>query len=259
MINYYEILGVKKGCSQKAVKQAFRKKIKELHPDLSGGNNDTLVINEVLTAYKVLTDKYKRKEYDRIWQRTYDLPEFNYREFLKSREDDYVSQSKLVFYDLLNDYPDEAIELYEKLLAISAFKLEYHPEYADYMECIFLIAEEYMNRAKFREAYDLLREIYFNEQNRPFFKNYMVEIIDRMKQIALSKLEKAVPFEEYIEYLKELAGFNLSRKDYGQVYKKIAEIFLSIGERETARKYIEKGLSFNKSATGLKKLIDKLA
>jgi tetratricopeptide (TPR) repeat protein len=259
MYNYFEVLGVSPEASVKEIKRSFRKKIKELHPDLSASAGDTSAINHLLNAYKILTDDRKREEYRRLWKKSYGIIRFNYRDFLKGRVDDLISQSKLVFYDLLNDYPDEAIGLYEKLTSLSAFRLENHLDYADYLECIFLVSEEYLKRGSYLEAYELLRKIYFCEQNRPFFRNYMVEIIDRMKLILGTKLERVLPWETYIQYLNEMTGFQISPKDVAFLYKRMAEIFISKGDSKSAIHFLKKGMEFYPRLPGFKKLMEKMA
>jgi molecular chaperone DnaJ len=59
--NYYEILGVSEKSTQEEIKKAYRKKAIEHHPD-KGGSEDTF--KKIATAYDILGDENKRKEYD---------------------------------------------------------------------------------------------------------------------------------------------------------------------------------------------------
>ena len=59
---YYNLLGVNKNSSQDDIKKAYRKLVKEHHPD-RGGNEETF--KKVSEAYGVLSDPQKRKQYDR--------------------------------------------------------------------------------------------------------------------------------------------------------------------------------------------------
>jgi curved DNA-binding protein CbpA len=62
----YEILGVNKGASQDAVKSAFRKLAKKLHPDANKNDNKTASkFAELNAAYEILGDEDKRKAFDR--------------------------------------------------------------------------------------------------------------------------------------------------------------------------------------------------
>ncbi|MBO9710005.1 MAG: DnaJ domain-containing protein, partial [Caulobacter sp.] len=67
MRDYYEVLGVARGCDDAALKAAFRKMAMEHHPDRNGGcENASSRFKEVNEAYSVLSDPQKRAAYDRF-------------------------------------------------------------------------------------------------------------------------------------------------------------------------------------------------
>jgi DnaJ-class molecular chaperone len=57
----YDVLGVKKTDDATTIKRAYRKKVKENHPDRGG---DTEKFKEINAAYEVLGDEKRRKMYD---------------------------------------------------------------------------------------------------------------------------------------------------------------------------------------------------
>src|SRR5438132_3246203 len=63
----YDSLGVKKGASADEIKKAYRKLARQYHPDTNPGDAASEErFKEVQTAYDVLSDPQKRKQYDRI-------------------------------------------------------------------------------------------------------------------------------------------------------------------------------------------------
>ena len=66
MADPYSILGVSKGADEKAIKVAYRKLAKELHPDKNKDNPKASErFSEITQAYDPLSDSKKRGQYDR--------------------------------------------------------------------------------------------------------------------------------------------------------------------------------------------------
>ncbi len=66
MADPYSILGVSKGADDKAIKSAYRKLAKELHPDKNQDNPKAAArFSEVTHAYDLLSDPQKRAAFDR--------------------------------------------------------------------------------------------------------------------------------------------------------------------------------------------------
>ena len=64
MKNYYEILEVDKNASKEVIEKAYRTLAKKYHPDLRSSTFSQERMMKINEAYEVLSNDYKRKEYD---------------------------------------------------------------------------------------------------------------------------------------------------------------------------------------------------
>jgi molecular chaperone DnaJ len=65
--DYYAVLGLQKGATEKDVTRAYRKLAKQHHPDANPGNREAEEkFKDISAAYDVLGDAAKRKEYDEV-------------------------------------------------------------------------------------------------------------------------------------------------------------------------------------------------
>ncbi|MBN1699538.1 MAG: DnaJ domain-containing protein [Spirochaetales bacterium] len=257
--DYYEILGVEKDSSSRDIKRSFRRKAKELHPDISVSSKRATedAFKLLLRAYEVLSNPAKRELYDRTLSHI-NATWFDYREFLKKKQKDMKSQSKLIFYDLLHDNPDEAIELYCFLSSNPAYQMHKYLDYGDYLECIFLLAEEFEKRGEYIRAYEFLKKIYTFEQKIPFFKQYMVEIMMRLKTLVCVKMTRYLSPLTAVKYINELIALNYPKKETAKFYRICSELYLAAGEKESAEIVLKKGLELDRKLKGIKKLMDKI-
>ena len=64
--DYYSIMGIGRGATEKEIKQAYRKLARKYHPDVNPGNKTAEEkFKEVNEAHDVLSDPEKRRKYDR--------------------------------------------------------------------------------------------------------------------------------------------------------------------------------------------------
>ena len=75
MADYYDILGVPRGASEKDIRQAYRKLARQHHPDVNPGDAKAEArFKEINRAYEVLSDREKRKRYDRFGENWDKIP-----------------------------------------------------------------------------------------------------------------------------------------------------------------------------------------
>ncbi len=69
--DYYKILKVERGASEREIKSAYRKLARKYHPDVNKEKDAAQKFKDVNEAYEVLSDREKRKRYDSLgssWQ-----------------------------------------------------------------------------------------------------------------------------------------------------------------------------------------------
>ena len=83
--DYYKILGVKKEATDAEIKKAYRKLALKWHPDKNPNNREEAEekFKKINEAYSVLSDKDKRRQYDRGGDFSFDFGSFNANDIFK--------------------------------------------------------------------------------------------------------------------------------------------------------------------------------
>ena len=78
MKNYYEILEVDKNASEEVIEKAYKTLAKKYHPDLQNNSNCQDKMRQINEAYEILSNDFKRREYDeKIKRHSVSIEEYN--------------------------------------------------------------------------------------------------------------------------------------------------------------------------------------
>ena len=66
MMDFYELLGIKKDATKEEIKKAYRDMVKRYHPDVNKSDEASKIIISLNEAKETLLDDDKRSEYDKL-------------------------------------------------------------------------------------------------------------------------------------------------------------------------------------------------
>jgi len=256
MNNYYELLEIDRNASTEEIKKAFRELAKHLHPDIAG-EKGAAEMRKLLVAYQTLSDRNRRFEYDRAYDRFTGKNRFDYRTFLRERYDDPESQAKLIFFELLHLEEEEALSIWQKWGGLE-FALEKYLDREDWMDCTYILAEELDKRGLYYEAFVLLVNLVQEERRRPYFRHFMEELESFLSKVVRLRLRSAVEPETYVECLEAMLSLGFSPRDEARWLRSIAETLLLLGELGGAEKAFREALKRDSALPSTKKLRKKL-
>lgn len=260
MKNYYQILDIEVSATEEQVKKAFRRRAKELHPDVNSELGDTVeAMQSLIRAYETLIDPDRREDYDRRMMILRPEVRFDYREFLLSRPNDPEFQAKLVFFDLLHHNEREAMSLYDQLREDESFSMVEHLDREDYMDCAYILAEEYERAGELVTALELILSVIELELDHPYFRHFFLEVTEKLRSLVCFKMPAQLDPEIVIDAIDRVLVLDLSRKELAFFLKKGAELYADLGDVVTATAYLQRGLELDGKLAGTKKLRERLA
>lgn len=134
--NFYDALGIDEDADTNKIKEAYRKKAKETHPDKGG---DAYVFASIAFAYKVLSDPDARKEYDRFGSTSEDndkekaatlhlksLIQNAVKQICKESSSRYIKLSQIVNKSLKQQIEQTKVNIHDVKQTIKALEKQLH-------------------------------------------------------------------------------------------------------------------------------------
>ena len=239
MKDFYKILGVRPNATLSEIKRAYREKAKLLHPDLTGDTSRRDEFNEVVQAYRVLSDMRQRSIFDESFfikiKRSYkNADSFNYYDWLKAREDE-ESRAKLIFYTLMHQKEDEAVAEFKRMQTNHAdFSLKKWFTREDFMDYGYILAEELVIRGEYYDAIILLEQIIQMEYSYHYFYIFFPEVIEFTLNILKRNIDGVISDELALDVYERALDLNLGAKNDAFFLRKMSEEYRRLGDLSTS-------------------------
>ena len=239
MKDFYKVLGVRHDATLAEIKRAYREKVKNLHPDLSGSSKTHEEFNDVVHAYRVLSDMRQRSIFDegfffRMKREYRNVEEFDYYKWLSSR-DDAESRAKLIFYTLMHNKEDEAVAEFKRMqMNHTDFTLKDFFMREDFMDYGYILAEELVIRAEYYDAFILLEQIIKMEYSYRYFYIFFPEVIDFTLSLLKKNIDGVISDELALDVYERALDLNLRKTNDAMFLRRMSEEYRRLGDSSTA-------------------------
>jgi len=117
--DYFKILGISKNATDKEIKSAFRKLARQFHPDLHPHDKKAeSEFKEINEAYEILSDKEKKKSYEKYLSYWSNYKPGNFRDFHRGNNDrsfdEYLNFDDFLT-DLIGRFSEAGQEIYSNI------------------------------------------------------------------------------------------------------------------------------------------------
>lgn len=239
MIDCYKVLGVRRDATAAEIKKAFRQKAKLLHPDTSKVE-DSEQFKILVKAYEILSDLKQRSIFDSSFYssshfRSQQTSSFDYHEWLSKRTDD-ESRAKLIFFDLMHNREDEAVQEFKRMnMRSQGFSLKHWFTREDFMDYGYILAEELVLRSEYYDAVLLLEEIIRMEWSFEYFRMFFPEVLSFTLSILRHNIDRKINDELAIDIWERALELKFSKSDDVFFLTKMADAYRRIGDEMTAQ------------------------
>ncbi len=243
MINCYQILGVRQDATAAEIKRAYRAKAKLLHPD-KNSTSDSEAFKTLVRAYEILSDEKQRSIFDSSLFTRYSMKRgkvnsFDYRTWLLARED-YESRAKLIFFDLMHNREDEAVEEFKRMsMNHLDFNLKHWFSREDFMDYGYILAEELVLRQEYFDAVNLLEQIIRMEYSYEYFRLFFPEVISFTLGILKNHIDRVISDELALDVYERALDLGFSKNDNVFFLSRMAEEYKRLGDERMKEACLE--------------------
>jgi len=238
MINCYKVLGIRANATLAEIKKAYREKVKLLHPDMTGNFSQNEEFNNVVQAYRVLTDSRQRAIFDESFfsrmKNNQNKSSFDYYKWLSARQDE-ESRAKFIIYTLMTNREDEAVAEFKRMqMNHHKFTLKDWFTREDFMDYGYILAEELVIRGEYYDAFLLLEQIIKMEYSYQYFYIFFPDVLDFTLNILKHNIDTVISDELALDVFERALELGFSKKDEKFFLTKMGQEYERIGDSYTA-------------------------
>lgn len=240
MIDCYKILGIRPNASFAEIKKAYREKVKNLHPDVSGSSKTKEAFDLVVQAYRVLSDARQRSIFDesfftKIKRQNSSVKSFNYYDWLSERQDE-ESRAKFIIYTLMHQKEDEAVAEFKRMQMNHAdFSLKKWFTREDFMDYGYILSEELVIRGEYYDAMILLEQIIKLEYSYHYFYIFFPEVLSFTLNILKKNIDGVISDELALDVYERALDLGFGKKEDAFFLRKMSEEYKRLGDLSTSK------------------------
>ncbi|MDE0958679.1 MAG: J domain-containing protein [Planctomycetota bacterium] len=252
--DHYLILGVDPDCREEEIRKAFRKRLLEIHPDKTEHPKDPDEMRSLLLAFEVLSDNDRRDSYDNMWKIVAGKdPELSSIPHV-TESGRPAARVRSVFYLLLEQRNEEALERLADLEPGSRLLLRNHLDSGEFVDACFLLGEIDEGRKDWHGALEWFEELIRVEQTRNVKRPCYSEALERAKKLLLKRTTGRLDPRVGLEYLRRAEVLGLDRAGHAEVAKKRASCYLEMEMKVEASKHFKEFMRLQPRAKGVDRL-----
>jgi len=264
LVDYYEVLQVKREARGSEIKRAFRRLLKRYHPDRNRANAAWAEqrTREIVEAYHVLSDERRRKLHDqqlRMHSFSVSTVTSSVSYGPPSSGNGVAAKCRELFDCLLKGHTSIALALYEQLRGSKpTFDLYPHLSLKDHLDCKFLLGEAYERQGNFAAALELYEEVYREELEGPRLRYFFDEVQERIVAIYCQQLPRVAEPKDAVRHFRHALTLGLPPRETAEIHKRLAETLLKISDREGARRELRQAIKMHPGIKGVQRLAARL-
>jgi curved DNA-binding protein CbpA len=253
-MNPYTVLGIKPGEDPQVIRRRYRLLAGRWHPDR---NPDAPLeaerkFKEIAAAYQELS----RDAYSSSWAAQtpryskpypYKKKRKSYWERMREDEDNPASQAKVVLYELSEGNAREGMRRYLSFREAGVTTLDQCLEGRDFLDCSFLLAEEFERKKEFDQALKHYRNVFWQQHRKPIMAFFRIETRERLVALMNKMAGKEIDAQKKLALLKESIHFSKGKTELKRLMVSLSNEALTLGDvvlaSKTARGLFRKGYS----------------